>query len=184
MPRNPRPDAFPQQQQRRELALIFGPDERTAQLERWPQLPDEARIEAEQRLGIKPLQSEPRHQSGNIAEPVCADNLALLFIPEKQVQVMRIEPIQIERLACPFPCRAKCDFAQTPDLLKRERNTGARRPGRPRTRGSLRAGTRGQRLDLIGQRVSRNRRGHGMLIWTRLARVTSPRASNSTRRRR
>src|ERR1700722_19275013 len=39
MPRNPRPDSLPQQQQWRKLTLVFGTNERPAQLDRRSQLP-------------------------------------------------------------------------------------------------------------------------------------------------
>ena len=120
------------------------------------QLPQKTGAEPEQRFAVEPLQSEPRHERGNVAKPVGAYNFALFLIPEEQVPIVRVEPVQIDGFPGAFAGRAESDFAQTSDFLERERDV--RRIGE--INGKIarlfeQARTR-QSRDLICQRFIRN----------------------------
>ena len=148
---DPGADAFPEQEQGRELALIFGSDKRAAHLERGAEAGEKARAEAEKRIGVEALLAIPGENSRYIAETIRAGNFTLLPVPEEEVQIVRIEMIEIALLPGAFTGGAESDLAAAADFLQGERNLARFGQVNGKLAGTLHQARRGQSGDFGGE---------------------------------
>src|SRR5579872_1860430 len=116
MPSHIRPDALPQQQKGLEAALILDSYERSSELQR--------RSHAFQKVAPVPEQGSRVEAAGSIGggQPVSADDLLLLFIPDEKMEILTIKLIEVHGMTRALAGRAKRDLAQPPDLLQGRRD--------------------------------------------------------------
>jgi len=115
-------NAAPQQQQRGEAALIFGPHERAAELDRRVHGVEHAGRVLEQGVRIQATFAVARKDLVYEAESVGPGNCAGTGVPGEQVQVVVVEQVDVRALARSLADGPKRQFAQSADFLKRPGN--------------------------------------------------------------
>src|SRR5262249_18683977 len=119
-------DAAPEQQQRREALLVLGAYERATELDRGSeQLEEQLRV-LEQCEAVEAGPAEAATDEVGAAEPVGADDLASLRVPDEKVLVVLIEGIEIRAAPAALPDRAEGELAQPPELEQRRRQRSRR----------------------------------------------------------
>ena len=114
-------DALPEQQQRIVVFLVFGPNERPAQLEGGRQTRDQTLVVAEQGPCVEAVHAMPGRDLISPSDSIGADDLTPAAIPREEVQVAIVERVQIQCSAGPFADGPVCLFAQPADLSQRRR---------------------------------------------------------------
>jgi hypothetical protein len=155
-------DRPPQQQQGGIGLLVLGPDERSPALETGNEARDQLAAVREQRRGVQPVHAEARHDGIGGAAAIRADDLTALVVPQHQVQVMRVEPVEIDAPARSFSDRAERELAQAADLVEQVGNrvgAGDENPQRSAAR-EHRLGT--QRVNFATQRNGIRRWSDGL----------------------
>ena len=107
---------LPQHEQRRVALLVPGADERAPQFHRRPEAFEELRLEAEQLAGVKAFDSEPRQHVSGEGQPVGARQAAVGLVPQKQVLIMAVEPVQVGFLSAALANLPERDFTLPADF--------------------------------------------------------------------
>src|SRR5262249_54720178 len=105
--------ALPQQQQRREPLLILLADKGSAEFQRGSEAIEERVAVGKQCRGVESSTAPCDVCTG---DPVCAGYFAPPHVPNKPVEVVGIELIEIERLTCALAGGAERDLAQSPEF--------------------------------------------------------------------
>src|SRR5579871_561882 len=111
-----RTESFPKQEQRLRLTLIFGANEGPAELERRTNAVKEPWIIMKQRAGVQTLGAETSKNLVSAADAVSAYKFLAHLVPDEEVQVIRVELIEIGTFAGALADLSKGDFAQTTEF--------------------------------------------------------------------
>ena len=76
----------------------------------------------EKRRGVEAIDPEARHDRIGGAATVRPDYLAPLRVPEHEVKIVRIEPVEVDPLSRPLADRAERQLAKSPDLVEQVRD--------------------------------------------------------------
>ncbi len=75
----------------------------------------------EQTVTVDPLQAALCQLDGRRHKAVSADDLEVFFIPQDQMQIVVVIPVDIPPFAAAFPDRAEGDFPQASQLAQQRR---------------------------------------------------------------
>src|ERR1051326_8649229 len=91
-------DPAPEQQQRAVVLLIFLADEGPPEFEHGsPDLPQQTRVVAKERTRVKAADAVTCDDRVRLAHSIRADDLSRIAIPHEEMQIVRVEPIEIDR---------------------------------------------------------------------------------------
>lgn len=119
-------DAFPEQQQRLEAALVSRGDEAAPQFNGGAEALQKLGAEVEERAGVEPIEAVVGHDFADQAETVGAGDFLFGAVPEKEVVVVSVVTVEVQRAAGAFAGRAEGFFAEAADFAQGMRNGGAR----------------------------------------------------------
>ena len=107
-------DAFPQEQKRVVVLLVFDADERTAQFQRGREARNQTLIVSKQRSRVEALDAASGNDPIGPADAVRSDDPAP--VPREEVEVSVVEGIQIDAAAGPFTDCTVRHLTKPPDF--------------------------------------------------------------------